>query len=61
MTTFFLLYVIAGAGVLSNAWGGPALLRFEDRASCEAAAAAVRDRKYVYHVECVRVTVMGKE
>jgi hypothetical protein len=46
---------------MQHAWGGPALLRFEDRTSCEVAAAAMRDRKSVYHVECIRVTAQGKD
>lgn len=57
MRTFFLLYVISGAGWGNQAWGGPALLRFEDLASCEAAASVMRGRRYVYDVECVQVGV----
>jgi hypothetical protein len=61
VTTFFILYVLAGFNAghwlgPTNAWGGPALLRFEDLASCEAAAAVIKGRKYVVEAECVRVT-----
>ncbi len=55
MTTIYLLYIIAGGGVLNHSWGGPALLRFESAPVCEAAASAMRARKYVTHAECVPV------
>lgn len=55
MTTVYLLYVLAGGGLGTAAWGGPALVVFDDRAWCEAAAEAMRGRKYVFHSECIAI------
>jgi hypothetical protein len=57
MATFYLLSVLVGAGWAQYAWGGPALVRFDDLAECEAAAATMRSRDYVLKAECVQVYV----
>jgi hypothetical protein len=56
MATFYLLYVLGGGGLLSHAWGGPALLRFDSPTECEAAAAAMRGKPHVMKAECIPVT-----
>lgn len=57
LKTFYLLYVVVGGGALSSSWGGPALLRFEALAECEAAVRAMRGRigGTLWHIECIRV------
>lgn len=60
MTTFYLLYVVVGAGIGNYAWGGPALLRFEHAAECEAAAAVMKTQKNIDRIECLRVSVRSQ-
>ena len=57
--TFYILFLLAGSGPL-GAMSAPALMRFDDLQSCEAAAKALRKKWVVQSAECIRVTVERK-
>jgi hypothetical protein len=62
MKVFFVLYVLAGGGMLQNSWGGPTMLRFDSESECRAAREVMMGLKRdldILGAHCLRVEVKG--
>ncbi|MBY0561448.1 hypothetical protein [Hyphomicrobium sp.] len=57
MKTFYVLYLLVGGGVGNFAWGGPAIMRFDDLAECLAASKALESQHYVLTNVCLLASV----